>query len=104
MFRLKMLKKSKTSSITSKTVKSLTLSALVLLLFLSLRKMVDLPVTVAKANNGVVHKVDMEVEAKVATETKVDMDNSVVATDSNNSPPMVAINNRHMVVDNQATP
>ena len=100
MFRVMMLNASKTSSITSKVVKSLTSSAVVLLHCPSLRKMVDLPVTVVKANNGVVPKADTVVEARVATETKVGMDNSVVVTD--NRTPTVAANN-NMVVDNQAT-
>ena len=100
MFRVMMLNASKTSSITSKVVKSLTSSALVLPHSLNLRKMVVLPVTVVKANNGVVIRADTVVETRVATETKVGMDNSVVVTD--NRTPTVAANN-NMVVDNQAT-
>lgn len=100
MFRVMMLNASKTSSITSKVVKSLTSSALVLPHSLNLRKMVVLPVTVVKANNGVVLlKADTVVELRVATETKVGMDNSVGVTD--NRTPTVAANN-NMVVDNQA--
>ena len=100
MFRVMMLNASKTSSITSKVVKSLTSSALVLPHSLNLRKMVVLPVTVVKANNGVVIRADTVVETRVATETKVGMDNSVVVTDNRTT--TVAANN-NMVVDNQAT-